>query len=110
MNNSYHNTNQESGDTLIASQQQAKTQDEKVLEYFKNIVPHKFSPEEVWSNLYAGTNVPLTSCRRSFSNLCKENKLIKTEEQVTGMYGKMINLWVLPEFRQIDNQQDTANV
>lgn len=93
--NHFHNTNRESGTNLVKSEEKAKHQDEIVFDYFQKTFPYKFSPEEIWKRAFDTNNVPLTSIRRAFTNLTNQNRLIKTTEQVTGIYGKKICLWKL---------------
>jgi hypothetical protein len=91
----YHNTTESTGQVLMTFEENAKTQDEAVLEYFNCYHVHYHTPDEVWKALYSGTKVPLTSIRRSFSNLKRMGKLIKTGEKRQGVYGVFVNAWRL---------------
>jgi hypothetical protein len=74
---SYYNTNEENGATLKESRSKAKTQDELVLEYFKSYDNLGATPERVLRHFKIMEklseskwhNTPITSIRRSFSNL-----------------------------------------
>ena len=100
---SYYNTTNENGATLKESTEKAKTQEESVLEYFKNhdqlgITPerclrHFKIMESLTSNRWA--NTPITSIRRSFSNLKNKGLIEKTDNTVKGDYGKNVNIWRL---------------
>jgi len=88
----YHNTNNESGEGLRKSVDTSKRQNDIILEYFQLCPNDNFTPEEIWKRLF-DENTPITSIRRSISNLTDEGKLFKTKEQRKGMYGKKIFAW-----------------
>ena len=97
MTNSYFNTNKEQGVILFESEKKAQTQEEKILEIFKQYPTREFSPEEILGALNS-PNVPLTSVRRAISNLAnpkKYNAIEKTEVMKLGLYGKMVHTWRL---------------
>ena len=52
------------------------------------------SPSMVLSQ--SGLNCPITSIRRAMTDLCKAGRIVKTDRQVKGMYGKAEHLWELP--------------
>tara|TARA_R100000700_G_C3096003_1_gene95192 strand:+ start:228 stop:557 length:330 start_codon:yes stop_codon:yes gene_type:complete len=56
------------------------------------------SPSMVLSQ--SGLNCPITSIRRAMSDLTNEGKLVKTNRQVKGIYGKAEHLWELPELKK----------
>ena len=99
----YYNTNNEIGTELMKSQEKAKSQDELVLIFFKNHDQLGVTPERVLrhfqileplsSDKWAKT--PLTSIRRSFSNLHKRGLIEKTGRKIEGDFGKQINVWKL---------------
>lgn len=80
---SYFNTTHESGQTLVEAKAKAKTQDELIMDFFKGGA--KFTPWGVYAQLLAfgriSNRVPITSIRRSISNLCKEGYLVKLNEK-----------------------------
>jgi hypothetical protein len=91
---SYFNTTNESGTTLKNNVAKAKSQEEKIFKLFQ-------LDFEYWSknkNPYIGLTpvdlldffpkYPITSIRRSLTNLTKQGKLIKTDEKRIGMYGR----------------------
>ena len=98
---SYHDTNNEKGATLKRSQEKAKSQDELVLLYFRNHDQLGVTPERVLrhfqimeplsSDKWAKT--PITSIRRSFSNLKKKGLIYKTGQTIEGDFGKQIAIW-----------------
>ena len=90
----YHNSLNHEGETLRQYQQKAMTQDEKVLDYFTNApFGAYFTPSKVHHCLL--TSSPLTSVRRSMNTLTKQGKLIKTDEQRMGPYGRPETVWRL---------------
>ena len=89
----YHNTLAHEGETLISYQQKAMSQDELILEVFTDWDIVDFTPSEM--RRYALTGAPLTSVRRSMNTLTKQGKLIKTDEQRMGPYGRPETVWRL---------------
>ena len=100
---SYYNTNEEKGATLNESKKKAKTQDQAVLEYFKNYDNLGATPERVLRHFKIMEtlseskwhNTPITSIRRSFSNLKNQGLIKKTELTIKGDFGKKVHVWKL---------------
>jgi len=100
---SYYNTNEEKGTALNESRKKAKTQDELVLDYFKNYDNLGATPERVLRHFKIMEklierrwhNTPITSIRRSFSNLKNKGLIKKTEVLIEGDFGKNIHVWKL---------------
>ena len=101
--NSYHNSTNTTGEMLKAYESKAHTQDEMVLQFFKEnnelgVTPerclrHFQIREKLSSNRWA--NVPITSIRRVFSNLKNRGLIEKTDVMVNGDYDRLINVWKL---------------
>lgn len=91
---SFHNTNNESGIELGESIVKAIRQEELILEYFKLHPQDKFTPFEIQSALGLMAT-PITSIRRAITNLTADDKLIKTDKQKVGDYGKKNFCWRL---------------
>jgi hypothetical protein len=99
----FYNTNKEKGTTLNESRKKAKTQDEFVLEYFKNYDNLGATPERVLRHFKIMEklseskwhNTPVTSIRRSFSNLKNQGLIKKTELTIKGDFGKNVHVWKL---------------
>jgi hypothetical protein len=97
----YHNTNLEKGATLKESTKKAKTQDQMVLEFLRNHEQLGVTPERclrhfkimepITENRWH--NTPITSVRRSFSNLKNKGLIYKTDKLIEGDFGKRIHLW-----------------
>lgn len=99
----FYNTNEENGATLQESRKKAKTQDQTVLEYFKNHDQLGVTPErclrhfKIMEKLSESKwhNTPVTSIRRSFSNLKNQGLIQKTELTIKGDFGKNVHVWKL---------------
>ena len=95
---SYHNTTNQTGEQLDIFSVAAKSQDEIVLQRFKG-GSKMFSPSAIHHFLIAeqriAKNTPITSIRRSITNLTKKGKLIKTKEQTMSLYGRPEYVWKL---------------
>lgn len=91
MQNSYHNTTNSSGQTLLIFEEKAQTQEEIILEFFNN-AKSDYTPDEVMRFLNF-ENTPITSIRRAITNLTNKGKLIKTNVQRMGAYGKPTYSW-----------------
>jgi len=90
----YYNTTNQSGTPLEESKNKASTQEGKILQLFIRNGKSKFSPSQVWAmgfNEYA----PLTSIRRSLSDLTRKGLLEKTNHKVEGLYGRVEYTWRL---------------
>ena len=97
----FYNTNNEKGETLKESQKKAKSQDEMVLDYLRSHDQLGVTPERTLRhfkimeglNENRWHNTPLTSIRRSFSNLKKKGLIYKTGQTIEGDFGKQIAIW-----------------
>ena len=89
---SYYNTTSQKGEQLKVAWKKTESQDNKVMEYFN--IHNKATPSEVWLhfNRHEG-NVPITSIRRSITNLTSYNMLSKTENKKEGIYGRPEYVW-----------------
>ncbi len=92
----YYNTIPLSGEALKEKREKTMSQDDIILELFRK---HKrFSPSQIYQRQFAG-KCPITSVRRSITNLTRNGFLQKTGETVKGLYGDKENVWEL-----VDNQ------
>ena len=88
----YYNTTRQEGKQLEVSWDKTKSQDDKVMEYFR--AHGKATPSEVWIHFNENeNNVPITSIRRSITNLTSYNMLSKTEKKREGVYGRPEYVW-----------------
>ena len=90
---SYYNTTNEEGKQVKLFNEKNETQDEVVIGIFQ-IQKRMLSPSDVWK-LYPLVDVPLTSIRRTISDLTKEGLLIKTPHKKDGIYGRPEYFWQL---------------
>ena len=87
----YYNTTSQSGQTLKEYTDKARSQDEIILELFAK---HKrLSPSRVFVLIQAISPCPVTSVRRSISNLTGEGKLIKLALMEPGIYKRPEHIW-----------------
>ena len=99
----YYNTTKETGTTLEQSTSKARTQDEYVLAYFKKHDNLGVTPERVLRHFRIMEklseskwhNTPVTSIRRSFSNLKNQGLIQKTNLTIKGDFGKNVHVWKL---------------
>ena len=99
----YYNTTNESGDTLKRSKEKAMSQEEKVLQYFRTYDNLGATPErclrhfKIMEKLSERRwhNTPITSIRRTFSDLRKRGLIVKTDKKIKGDYNKDIHVWRL---------------
>ena len=88
----YYNTTHLSDEDLLKEIANAKGQDEKILIYFKNHQANYFTPSEILEKVFENS-VPITSVRRSITNLTDGKRLVKTFKQKKGLYGKLNYCW-----------------
>lgn len=97
---SYHVTTPITQQEIKFAEEKAKTQDETVLDLFKTFDQLKLTPERVHKHLMLTggkrwENTPLTSVRRSFSNLKNRGLIEKTDTLINGNFGAKVHLWKL---------------
>ncbi len=90
---SYYNTTNESGDVLYLSQRQASTQQDMILDIFKQNPGKLYTPFDIQNTVQS--NWPITSIRRAMTNLTSDSELVRTDEQKQGEYGKANYCWRL---------------
>ena len=89
----YYNTTSLTGSDLKQAIYQASKQDEAIKMLYD--LGKSYSPSQIREYcLRAGRDWPLTSCRRSITNLTKQGVLRMTGEQVMGSYGRLENKWI----------------
>jgi hypothetical protein len=85
----YHNTTPVQGEQLELFTNRAKRQDEEVMDVF--CIIKSASPSSIYKLLKE--KYPITSIRRSITNLTNQGRLAKTEKFVEGMYGRPERVW-----------------
>jgi len=89
----YYNTTGLSGEELQKSISKAVTQDDRVM-YIMKKNDRPMSASTIWGKYRANFgNCPLTSIRRSLSNLKQYGSIRWTGEYKKGIYGKPERLW-----------------
>lgn len=97
---SFYNTISEKGQQLKESHRKARSQEEIIYSYFLTY-GKPLSPSQVLDKL--NLNCPITSVRRAMTNLTLENKIIKTDDKVKGVYGKSEHLWRLKTTEDVND-------
>ena len=87
----FFNTIKETQQTLKNSNQKAATQEETIMDIFRNDPEALHTPNDVAR--ISGLNCPLTSIRRAMSNLYNNGFLTKTSTMKMGTYGKMVHCY-----------------
>ena len=93
-NDHYFNTTNEEGDILKEHGLKANKQAVKILKFFKQ-KKDKFTPSQIWREVFNPDETPLTSIRRAITVLTNKGVLEKTEEKVEGIYGRPEHKWEL---------------
>lgn len=96
--NAFHNTTNEGGSQLQRYQNQALSQERRLLIYFKDDYKYHGSymlvtPTAALKHVFSN-KVPITSVRRALSNLTRDGKLIMTGKAM-GPYGRPEHYWRL---------------
>lgn len=90
--NAYHNSLPERDEKKLSEYEaKARTQDEKISRFMEEHANQSFTPCEL--HLLFGQQWPLTSVRRSLTNLTSDGKLEITGELRKGIFGRENNCW-----------------
>jgi len=93
----YYNTTKESGEALRDCKGKAESQDEMIFKFFQRS-GRGYSPSQVLHLCLP--RAPITSVRRSITNLTSRGFLTKTDNKVKGVYGKPEYVWVINRAQQ----------
>ena len=93
----FYQTIEQVDSAIKESNKKTKRQEDLIYSLFVKC-NQPLSPSMVLSQ--SGLNCPITSIRRAMSDLTNEGKLVKTNRQVKGIYGKAEHLWELPELKE----------
>lgn len=88
----YYNTTNETGESLKKATSDAKTQNDKILEWLRQRPGLYFTPPEIAE----GVGILLTSCRRALTDLTDIGRIEKTKNKQKGIYGKPNYCWRFP--------------
>lgn len=86
----YYNTTNEIGEELSTSIKKNEKQDEVILGLFRKVA--EWQPSHIFELLKI---YPITSIRRTLTNLTAQGFLIKSDVKLMGMYGKKEHVWKL---------------
>lgn len=94
------------GEDLAKAKSDTAKQEEIIELMFKANKEAKFSPSDIWKVFTQDfqKNAPITSIRRSITNLTDEGKLVKLPEQKMGIYGKSEYLWQYNSGQQVKEE------
>ena len=96
----YYNTTASVQPVVGKYRERAKSQDVRILAAFLENPRSLATPSQVLSWVFNGS-VPLTSVRRSLTDLTNAGELVKTDKQVEGPYGRPEYQWKLaPKYDQ----------
>ena len=89
----FYETINQTDSALKESKKKTRKQEDLIYSLFvKRNRP--LSPSMVLSQ--SGLNCPITSIRRAMTDLTNLGKIVKTDRQIKGIYGKAEHLWELP--------------
>jgi hypothetical protein len=94
----YYNTTGESGENLESYTKKTATQDNRIANFFEQNPGEIYTPWEVQSLVFTPPMPPVTSVRRSISDLTRAGILTKTlHRKETGSHGRRSYCWTLNE-------------
>jgi len=93
----FFNTIDEVGNALAESNKKTNRQEDLIYSLFVQC-NQPLSPSMVLNQ--SGLNCPITSIRRAMTGLTNLGKIVKTDRQVKGIYGKAEHLWELPDMKE----------
>lgn len=94
----FHNTTCLEGSALRRREIRAGSQNEKILEWFRQHPGKLYTPFDIIKYCFDGYGyfkAPITSIRRAMTDLTKLGYLVKTEEKRPGEYGELNYCWKL---------------
>ena len=92
----YFNTTNLTGVPLTKEQHNAANQEDIITDIFKSLNGRECSPGGIHClTMSRGYKWPLTSIRRAITVLTDKEVLVKTDNQVTGLFGKKEYCWKL---------------
>jgi hypothetical protein len=91
----YYNTTNQKGDQLKVNKVLVDTQNKLIKDYFIKYI--QSSPSSIYrQRIKLGLgDIPITSIRRSITNLTESGFLIKTDLKTIGLYGREEYIWKL---------------
>ncbi len=96
MASNFYNTNKTTGTELKEAKKRNLAQAEKILKFLSEHPNIKFTACRIHKYLF-NDNTPLTSTRRSLSDLKNAGFVVKLDQMVKGVYGRNVHLWKVRE-------------
>ena len=93
----FYETINQTDSALKESRKKTRKQEDLIYSLFVKC-NQPLSPSMVLSQ--SGMNCPITSIRRAITDLTNSGRIVKTDRQVKGMYGKAEHLWELPDMKE----------
>jgi hypothetical protein len=103
---SYYNTNKLSDVDFLEAIGRARSQQEKILIYFKSLPGRRLAPHQVKAALFP-EKTPITSVRRAITNLERDGLLIKTDRMIEGDFGAPVHTWASENKMAIWDEQQS---
>ena len=92
----FHNTTNETGEKLQSYEAKAYSQDQQVADFFTCHPGELYTPWEIQNLVFKHPRPPITSVRRSMSNLTRDGILTKTtEKKMVGVYDRASYCWTI---------------
>jgi Fe2+ or Zn2+ uptake regulation protein len=91
---SYYNTTSESGQQLIEYVEETKKQQALILSYFDSKRGQLLTPFDVYNALFSDTKVPITSVRRTMTDLTGMGLIQKTDIKKKAETGRSNYCWI----------------
>ena len=97
MTDSFYNTINLEARELSEAQQNALTQEQRILRFAIRFHGQNssFAPSAIARSVFEGEGVPITSVRRAMTSLTKRGDLLKSAMMIVGPYGKPEHLWTV---------------
>ena len=93
----FYETINQTDSALKESHRKTRKQEDLIYSLFQKR-NRPLSPSMVLSQ--SGLNCPITSIRRAMTDLTNLGKIVKTDRQIKGLYGKAEHLWELHDLKE----------
>ena len=97
----YYNTCELEPELVKRYTKKAVSQDEAIMEFYRSkSYGAAYTPDEI--NRFVLPNAPITSVRRSLTNLTATGVLLKSDVLANGPYGHPVHYWTLADPVQLE--------
>jgi hypothetical protein len=90
----FFNTTNEPMNKVREYREKATAQQIRILNYFRERQGSNYTPDEIQKNIAEFWETPITSIRRSMTNLTTMGFLTKLPGKRMGRYGRMTHIWM----------------